>query len=560
MIMVLFFEYKNFFVWYTITMKQVIVLHDAFLKPTDIWYQSVETILPKGYTLITPELPEGNLQGAEFWIPALEKYREQFTPETIVITHGISSLLLLKFLETLSVSIKLYVSVAGTAQTPDHKGYVPIAKTFLETPVLTEQVIAHTKKVIHIWNTADPFIDPSFSIFFAEKIPGLNFPLNGTDHFVNESEPALFQILQKEFNQITQEIIEQEKIQIEQQKQVDREHIVATSLSATTTYDTALAKSIAGYQGRVISELLAEAKVNEDLKKQASIKNPKNIGFIIGTILFIIFGLGLLVYGLRPMIDRVAPNFINRPIYNTFMKVEHESIIRVRENSDIVTELKELQQKFFEQKVFHAILPVRNNEFLLLNDAMKLFSVTIPSGLSGKTDNWIYGTFTLSENTTPAPFLALIINDPETVTLFMKNWEKTILPDTKDLFSFYYESMENITETTPEQLLSESTENIPREEDVIVLNPVEIIENIPIEIVEDNEQVVTIEEPVLESNIVSNIPEETVFTQIVRNNVPVRFGTKDGQELYYGFITRNILVITPEPDILQPLIRRIIER
>lgn len=566
--MLFFFDTKIFFVWYTINMKQVIVLHDAFLKPTDAWYQSIGTLIPQGYTLVTPELPEGNLQGAEFWIPALEKYKEQFNDDTILITHGLSSLLAIKFLETLSVSIKLFVSIAGTAQVPDHKGYAPIAKTFLQETVALEKVTAHTKKIIHIWNAADPFIDPSFSLFFSEKVPGLNFPLRGNDHFVNDTEPELFQILEKEFSSITQEIIEQEKQKAELEKQKSLENIAAASVAATVTYDTALAKSISGYQGKVISELLAEAKVSEEIKKQASIKNPKNILLIIGTVLFIIAGLGLLVYGLRPVIDRVAPNFITRPIYNTFMKVEHESIIRINEKENVIETVNELQKKYFEQKVFHAILPIINNEFLILADAMKALEVPLPVGLSGKTDNWIYGTYTISENSSPAPFLALKVSDPEMVTTIMQNWEKTIFSDTQTLFGFFYELLKKedqagneqvITEEVNADIVGEFIENSVEETivEIITLEPAESTEEV---VLLEEEPVELINEETINNEQESLPPNEPQFNRVVKNNIPVRFGTQNGQELYYGFITKNILVITPEPDILQPLIRRIIEQ
>lgn len=554
-------------------MKRVVLLHDAFLNPTDTWYQSVAQIIPKGYELITPELPGGTMQGKEFWMSELEKYRNSFTSDTIVITHGLSSLLAIKFFETLSDPVKLFISVAGTAQVPDHKGYAPIAKTFLDQPVDIEKIKSVCQRIFHIWNKNDVFIDPSFSIYFSEKLPGINFPLNGTDHFVNDAEPELFQVFQNEFNQITTAIIEQEKKSKENAEQSEREKLAEASLSATTTYDTALAKSVSGYQGKVISELLAKARADEELQKQVSIKNPKNILFTIGTILFAAIGIGLLVYGLRPIIDRVAPNFITKQIYNTFMKVEHESIIQINPetSSEILGKLQQLQPEHFEQKAFHAILPVQDSQFLTLADAMKYFETTLPLGLSGKTTNWLYGTYTVSETSIPAPFLILQVNDPEVVQTIMTGWETNIISDTSSLFGFYnnanneFNSVSEIAteETANEEILVDEifvTEQYTEEAPVeITIGEEIIVGESEIEITEE-ELTPEFTETIIEPIELSQEEPLQSFARVIRNNIPLRFGERNGNELYHGFISRNILVITPEPDILQPIIKRLIEQ
>lgn len=81
-------------------MKHIIIFHDAFANPTDYWYPQIQSILPAGYSVITPELPSGAQQGFTFWLKSLlDQYKDLINEETIIISHGISSLLVLRLME-----------------------------------------------------------------------------------------------------------------------------------------------------------------------------------------------------------------------------------------------------------------------------------------------------------------------------------------------------------------------------------------------------------------------------------------------------------------------------
>ena len=83
-----------------------------------------------------------------------------------------------------------------------------------------------------------------------------------------------------------------------------------SSIPSLVTYDTDVAQSIAGYQGTVISELLSEAREREKQEKVASPTNPKNVFYIVASIVLVLGGIAAVSYGFIPQIpqaDTITP-------------------------------------------------------------------------------------------------------------------------------------------------------------------------------------------------------------------------------------------------------------
>lgn len=485
-------------------MKNIILLHDAFAKPTQYWYSKLASIAPAGYSVITPELPEGTEQGMEYWMKTMEQYKKNITADTIIISHGIGSLLTVRLSETFIQPIRMYVSIAGCGETPIHQALAPIAETFLEKPIDWKTVATKLSSVIHIWNATDPFVSTELSKHFAELLPGKNVMLSGTEHFTELDEPELFSNLQTIFQEIektdTVKMIT-EKNQAEQQQ---KEDLAQSSIPSIVTYDTDVAQSVAGYQGKVISELLETARTKEKEKREVSVKNPKNILYIIGTVILILVGVGILGYEIQSKLPTTV-NIVqspNKKYATSLLRVESVVPFEVagKKDFEIAEQFKQLQTTDVPEKTFESIVPINNGEKAPLQKFVDAFYMQFPVGFASITDDFVYGYYHPT-GTDPVPFLLVHFNGYELMYSTMRNWEPDIVGETSPLFA-------------PDQKRTTLVKT-----------------------------------------------ETPTFTDTIVNNIPMRTATlSTGKIITYGFLTDQTLLITTSPDVAEPLLRRMIGR
>jgi predicted alpha/beta hydrolase family esterase len=483
-------------------MKSVFILHDAFTQPTAYWYPSINSLLPKDYELVTPELSSGSMQGFEYWMKSIELYRSKINADTIFITHGISSLLLLRILETISTPVRSCIIVAGTAELPEHKVLAPIAETFLQTPFDWNVISRKTATIFHVWNASDPFIVPRLSKHFAELVPGKNYELSGAEHFQEILEPDLVEVIQTIFKKFEQQDIDQ-KIGQEIQKEADQKiTLVQSMVPGVTTYDSDVAKSVAGYQGKVISELLSEAHQRE---KIAQIKKPtsiRNIMYIVATIILIIGSLGMIGYTWKSKIPVRVPIVVTQnKTTSNFLRLDTVQPL------DISVQLFELKQGLKDlvtiptaEKTFYGIIPTENSSQATLESFGKKLDIKFPLGFATKADDYVYG-FYQDPDIGKVPFLLITFDGYDVLHSIMNNWEPTILGDMMPLFN----------------------------------------------------------SELLDNNLTR--PEPAVFSDVIIKNIPMRQGVNvKGQQISYGFLSDKVLIITPQPIITEPIIRRLIGR
>jgi predicted alpha/beta hydrolase family esterase len=485
-------------------MKHIIVLHDAFTNPTMYWYPQIASIVPAGYSVITPELPSGAEQGMEYWLKDLEQYRNSITPDTIIISHGISSLLALRFAETFNVPIRNYISIAGCCETPAHQVFAPIAKSFLQTPFNWQLLQKNVGSAIHIWNTQDPFIESQKSKQFAELLPGQQKILTNVSHFTDTNEVGLLTELQNIFQKIQSEDEQAAALQATQVEQQKKEALAKATVQAVKTYDTDVAQSIAGYQGKVISELLTEARIKEAEQKQVSIKNPKNIFYIIGSIVLLIGSIVALGYAVIPFIPKTVP------IIQSDTKKYESSLLRVEtikpfefsgiKDYQVKEQMKAVQKTDVTERTFLSIVPTFGGEKTNLQTFVSAFDIKFPVGFADKADDYVYGYYQPA-NKDKIPFLLVQFQGYDIMYSIMRSWEETLVDGTLLLFA-------------PDQM----TENLMRSETVS-------------------------------------------FNDIIVSNIPFRTATlSSGYTITYGFLTDQTLLITTSAEVAEPIVRRMIGR
>jgi predicted alpha/beta hydrolase family esterase len=484
-------------------MKSVILLHDAFTHPTNYWYSSVGTILPTGYTLITPELPLGPMQGIEHWMRALEPYQSTINRETIFITHGISSLLLLQVLKEITTPVRSCIIVAGCAETPEHKVIAPIAETFLLQPFDWKNLQQKTTTVFHIWNSQDPFVDIRFSKNFATNLPGKNYSLTGKGHFQETVEPELFEVIALIFDSFTHQDTNQQ-IKTEQEKVQEKKNALVQSLvPGITTYDSDVANNVAGYKGSVISELLSDARQEEVIAKVSNPRTTRNTLYIVGIVLLLIGSIATLGYTVISQIPtRVPLSLPEKTITSRFLPLDKVQTLNLSQDQSFLLrqEFVTLQSIPLENGAWYGIIPVVDNNPADLSSFAQRFDFEFPLGFAGTTNDYVYGFYQDNE-LGKVPFFLVRFDNYEILHTLMSNWEKTILTDLLMLM-----------------------------------------------------------EPSATQNTLLQ-PEPPTFSNVFIKNIPFRKGVNgSGQSIAYGFISDTTLLITPEPMLGEHMVRRLIGR
>lgn len=65
------------------------------------------------YKVITPEFPSKENINYNLWCNELDKYKEYFNKDSIVIGHSIGNSFILRYVYTNNIKINLFISLAG---------------------------------------------------------------------------------------------------------------------------------------------------------------------------------------------------------------------------------------------------------------------------------------------------------------------------------------------------------------------------------------------------------------------------------------------------------------
>ncbi len=95
-------------------MKTAFIIHGFNGDTTYTFGPSLKSFLEKiGYTVIMPNFPIRSDASYTKWSLILDKYKEHFNSETIVVAHSIGNSFFIKYLSQNKLQISTYISVAG---------------------------------------------------------------------------------------------------------------------------------------------------------------------------------------------------------------------------------------------------------------------------------------------------------------------------------------------------------------------------------------------------------------------------------------------------------------
>lgn len=448
-------------------MKTVYIFHDAFNDQFSDWYPWMKTELEKlGYVTFVPSFPTPAAQTYESWKAVIKNFIETFDEETLFIGHGIGGTFALRLIEELSQKIKGVVLVASYAEPIGHVGYDRINQTFVEHDFSWQKIKNNCYTIAVIAGENDPFVPLNITENLGKNLGEQIITIPDGGHINRASgftqAIPLIDIIKQSLQSIDKSITV-EKIEDLENESSPKEPGDALSLS---NQDTLTEKSggvvenriasekkpdgtihtmyqdmsllVNSNQGRVASSLLAEAREQEQIKKEASPTSWKNIFYLLGTLLILGAGIGALGYVFYQYLPAQQQPSIVRPV----SLLPSETYLFLETENRLSFEIRDSIKKIFSEQINDETI----KDIIFLNQGTrisfsslveKINTPTFPRLLAEQfntntTTNdplFMYGIYQEDVQTMLGSFLIIPFFAYDTLFIGMNQWEPTLVRD-----------------------------------------------------------------------------------------------------------------------------------
>ena len=122
-------------------MKNALIIHGYNGDTSSTFGPSLKSFLEeKGYNVLMPIFPIRLEAKFDSWSSVLDKYKEYFNDETIVIAHSIGNPFFIKYIYNNKLNAKLYISVAGFCDLFRIEGREDLNSAFVDFAVSDENI------------------------------------------------------------------------------------------------------------------------------------------------------------------------------------------------------------------------------------------------------------------------------------------------------------------------------------------------------------------------------------------------------------------------------------
>ncbi|MFA6588585.1 MAG: alpha/beta hydrolase [Patescibacteria group bacterium] len=185
-------------------MKQVIIIHGWGGNPEEGWLPWARKILEStGFKVQIPAMPDTESPDIEKWVGILRQTITKPDEQAYLIGHSIGCQAILRYLESLPVSIKIggVIFVAGwfdldNIESDEERA---IAKPWINTPIDFVKIKSHCEKFTVILSDNDPFgFLESNKKIFEEKLDARVLVLQNRGHLIETQElPEVIREIEK---------------------------------------------------------------------------------------------------------------------------------------------------------------------------------------------------------------------------------------------------------------------------------------------------------------------------------------------------------------------------
>ncbi len=167
-------------------MKRAFIIHGWYGSPQDAWFPWLKAQLEtRGYAVFVPQMPEPNEPKIERWVPELARVVGSSQPSDIFIGHSIGVQTILRYLAAEQAAVYGLISVAGwftLTRENLEDGEERIAEPWLSTPIVTESIKRHTKKIVALFSDDDPYVGQENMELFRKRLGAEIILLPGLRH------------------------------------------------------------------------------------------------------------------------------------------------------------------------------------------------------------------------------------------------------------------------------------------------------------------------------------------------------------------------------------------
>lgn len=158
-------------------MKRVFIIHGWDGSPDEPMLRWLRRQLEeKDFAVISPGMPMPDAPEIGVWNERLNRLIKKPDEKTYFIGHSIGCQAILRYIEKLSLGIKIGGAVLIAPwinlkpEAFENKEAEEIAKPWLETPIYFDKIKNHLKKIICVFSDNDPFVPLSDKDIFKEKL------------------------------------------------------------------------------------------------------------------------------------------------------------------------------------------------------------------------------------------------------------------------------------------------------------------------------------------------------------------------------------------------------
>lgn len=185
-------------------MKQVLLIHGYNGVPKIYDWLKVE-LEKREYIVTIPKFPPQEGVVYNNWKEILNKYKNYINKDTIVVGHSIGNEFIIKYLVDNNIDIKLYISLAGFAESFETEGRDDLNRAVKEF-LTTEQEISRFKELVakrySIYSDNDHIVPFEILENYPKMIEAKSMLIKGIGHMGKksglESIPEVIEIIDSE--------------------------------------------------------------------------------------------------------------------------------------------------------------------------------------------------------------------------------------------------------------------------------------------------------------------------------------------------------------------------
>lgn len=151
-------------------MKRAFILHCWGGNSTYAWYPKAKVDLEKlGYKVEVPNFPDSDSPDLSTWLPFLTNIIGTPDEELVLIGHSVGTVLIMRYLETLSDNQKIGKAILVAGYT-DPLGFKEL-ENFFETKLDFENIKGRSKNgFVLIQSDNDPFVSEQYGIRLRDEL------------------------------------------------------------------------------------------------------------------------------------------------------------------------------------------------------------------------------------------------------------------------------------------------------------------------------------------------------------------------------------------------------